>query len=583
MKLIRFLVILITLLLVAVCGIWFYATKHIAAEINAKYAGKKFEVQGIDKSEYFIIFDKVSPTGFPFKISWNIEGWSEESRTAKIRYTSPVQVGYDLLLQQIFVSYDGEIISAYKPEKNGFGSRLKIDDYQIKAGLPLTVGLFETLKNMKDPASLINHLGNITIASGRVEVFDLVDNEKFYDKEFERFDLAFVPQKKYESVDDLLSHIPQYYKADYRVKIMPTDAKPRRMPVSLFYGFSMLPSGVDIKANAVIKTKGNDFQEIGRGLDVKAEIACESSTFKLRNLKLDYKASDESQLVRDYQIETSSKLHTKTGMFDQLFARYKDMRAQVLASSMGKLIDHEILYIIAHKDDFKFKELENSDYDFHLKMESTKDKGKAYTKIDDFSIFSEDSGIKLQHNMETIGGSWDANGLLYVKNYPAVIDFTSAYVYRFGKYRFLSEEARKLYVDVNTEFFKSISDHPDSASNDLSFEYKINSNNLNKAKFGSVRIDQVAQIYSLMLYKKLFGKVGADGDVLSRMRKIIPDINPNDPLLQQILPKISKGNLEKSAQEQIKKLVPSEAKDAINKIIPKDAFKKEKLLKDLFK
>lgn len=582
MKLIRFLVIMLLLLLVAVCGIWFYVTKHIADEINNKYAGEKFSALGIDSKEYFITFDKVSPSGFPFKISWDVSGWSEESRAAKIHYSSPVQLGYDLLLQEVFVSYNGEIISAYKPEKNGFGSRLKIKNYKIKVDLPLSAELVQTLKNMTDPVSLINHLGEVNISSGKVEIFDLINDEKFYDKEYEQLKLTFIPQKQYENVEDMLSHIPQHYTADYAVKIHPTDVAPRRLPVSLFYGFSVLPSGLDIEASAVIKTKGNNLNDIARGLDFKGDITCESQLFKLRNLKLDYKATDESLNMRDYTLDTSSKLHVKAGMFDTLFSNYGQIRSTITSSPVGKLVDKEIQYIINHRDQFKFKDLENSDYDFHLKTSSVKEKNKVYTKIDDFSIFSDDSGIKLQHQMDSAGNNWNANGLLYIKNYPAVVDFTSAYIYRFGKFRFLSEEARELYVDVNTEFLKSISDHPESTSDDLSFEYKINSQNLNKAKIGSVGVEQIAQLYTLRLYQKLFGKVGTEGDVLSRMQKIIPNINPNDPILKQILPKISGGEaIEKSTQEHLRKLVPSEAQDVINKIIPKDALKKKNLLKNL--
>lgn len=581
MRVIKFLVIFLILLLIAVCGAWFYVTKNVADEINSKYAGQQFGVQGLDKSEYFITFDKVSPAGFPFKISWNVDGWSEESRSAKIRYKSPVQFGYDLVLQQVFVSYEGDIISAYKPEKHGFGSRLAINNYKIKVDLPLDGALFRTLKDMKDPASLINHLGDITISSGRVQVFDLVNDDKFYDKEYEHLNLTFVPKKQYESVEDLLSNIPQHYTADYEVNIMPTKAKPRRLPVSLFYGFSALPSGLDVKANAIIKTKGNDANTIARGLDVKANIAFESTVAKMKNLKLDYKASDEAPTQQNYQIETTSNLYIKEGMFDELFSRYEGVRNQVITSPVGAIVDKELKYIIAHKKDFRFKDLEDSDYDFHLKLSLAQTGNKHYTKIDDFSIFSGDSGIKLQHNMTTEGRKWNTDGLLYIKNYPAVIDFTSAYIYRFGKFRILSGEARKLYIDVNTEFFKSISDYPDSTSNDLSFEYDANSGNLNRTKFGSTSADKIPQLYSLILYKKLFGKVGTEGDVVERMRKIIPDINSEDPILKQILPKISKDNFKKEAEKRLKKGVPSDAKNAIEKIVPKDALKKNKFLKNL--
>lgn len=586
MKLIRFLVIILLLIIAVICGVWYYITSHVANEINKQYAGQQFAVKGLDKKDYFISFKEVVPEGFPFKLSWSAKGWMEESRTAKISYSSPVKFGYDLLLQEAFVSYDGEIIAAYKPEKHNFGSRLKITSYKIAVDLPLNRKLIHTLKNMDDPIQIINHLGNINISSRKVEIFDLINNEKFYDKDYEHLKLSFVPQKQYANLDDLLSNIPQYYTVDYIVKMNPLEATVRRLPVSLFYGFSALPSGLDMAASAVIKTAGNTIDEITRGLQVKADIVCDSSFLNMSDFKLDYKSGDDIA-GRDYALDMTSKLHFKQGMFDELFKRYEFVALQVISSPAGRLVDREIQYIIRNKDKFKFKNLENSDYDFNLKMNSSHSKGKLYMKVHDFSIFSQDSGIRLKHEMETTqqrDNKWFAKGILYLKNYPAVVDFTSGYIYRFGKFRFLSEEARELYIDVNKSFLKDISDHPDSASNDLSFEYSIDSRDLNKTEFGSVRVEQVVQLYTLMLYKKLFDKVGHGGDVLARMQKILPEIDGNEPLLKKILPKISGSEaIEKSIQKQIDKAVPKDAKDVINKLIPKNVLSGKILQKNFTK
>ena len=173
---------------------------------------------------------------------------------------------------------------------------------------------------------------------------------------------------------------------------------------------------------------------------------------------------------------------------------------------------------------------------------------------------------------------WSAKGLLYVKNYPSVVKFTSGYIYRFGKFKFLSEDARSLYVDVNTEFLKHISDYPKSTSNDLSIKYMADSSNLNKMELGSIKVDKIGPLYMSMLYKKLFDKVGYGGDVLTRMHDIIPDINANDPILQKILPKISGDVLGKSIKKQIDN---SGARDVINKIIPKKALDGNNLFKNL--
>jgi hypothetical protein len=572
MKIVKFLVLFIILVLLALGGGWYYVTFKVAHKLNEEYAGTQMPVKGIDKEDYFVAFDQVNPSGFPYKISWKVSGWKEESRTAKIIYHSPIYFGYDLLLQKLFINYDGEITALYKPEERGFGAKLNIKDYAIKVDLPLNSDLISTLQNMKDPFEIVNHLGDIHASSKSVEIFDLTDNEKFYDKEYEKLHFTFVRQKEYKDVQDFLSNIPQHYSAKYLVKTKPNSAKTRRLPVSLFYGFSLLPSGFDVDANIVIKTQGNNFKEINRGLDIQLEAECASPFVNFSNAKLKYKFGID-KLGQDFQIDMGSKIFFKKGMFDELFHRYDMLSEKLKNSAFGKIVDKEIRYVIANKEVFKFTELENQNYDYSFVANSSNKKGKRYLKIDDLSIFSATSGFKLKHEMESSPGNnmdWNANGVLFLKNYPAVVEFSSGYIYRFGKFKFLSDEARSLYVDVNKNFLKNISDHPDSKSNDLSFEYSANSKNLHKTKVGSVSFDQIPRLYTLMLYKKLFDKVGHGDDVLGRMKKLIPDLDENEPLLKQILPKIS-GNksLEKSIQKQLEKAVPKEAQDKIKKIIPK--------------
>lgn len=584
MRLIKFLIAFIILILIAVGGFWYYVTFKVSSELNDKYAGKQMPIKGLDERDYFIAFDRVNAAGFPYKISWKAEGWSEESRDARIKYHSPIYFGYDLLLQKLFINYSGEITAFYKPESHGFGARLVIDNYSIAVDLPLTMDLVATIKNMQDPFEIVNHIGDIHASSGSVNIFDLNGNEKFYDKEYEKLLISFVPQKEYKNVEDFLNNIPQTLAAKYQVKTKPNAAKARRLPVSLFYGFSLLPSGFDVDAKLDLKTKGNNFKDLQKGLDVKIAAKCLSQFIDFNKLKLAYASGIDGQ-GRDYRIDMSSKIYFKSGMFDELFRRYDIIVPSLTSSPFGKMLNHEIKYIINNKDVFKFTELENNNYDYNFELVASEGPNRRHFKVNDLSIFSDKSGFKLQHEMETLSKgtqSWKANGNLFIKNYPAVVEFSSGYIYRFGKFRFLQDEARNLYIDVNKAFLKDISDHPNSKSDDLSFEYSANSQNLKNTKIGTVRFDQIARLYTLMLYQKLFDKVGHGGDVLGRMQKIIPDLDPNEPILKQVLPRIS-GNKEikKSIEKELKKAIPDDAKDAIKKAIPKELGKG--LLKGILK
>lgn len=585
MRLVKFLILFIILSFLGLVGSWYYVTDKVAIEINSKYANKPIALQGIDQEDYFVSFKDVKPSGFPYKISWQLDGWFEESRTTKIRYTSPIYFGYDLALQKLFITYDGEIIASYKPESHKFGSKLKVSDYSIKIDLPLSRDLIKNLGKFEDPFEIVNYFGDINAKSGSVDIYDLEKNEKFYDKDYEHLKISYVPQKYYKNSQDFLNNIPQYLIARYNVKTNPISAEPRRLPVSLFYGFSMLPSGFNIDADIDLKTKGSNLKDLNKGLEIKVLGSAKSDYIHFNEFKLDY-TSGLVNFGNNYTTQASSKMFFRTGMFDQIFDRYNLLLSPKLRlSPIGAIIDREIKYIIANKDEFKFKELENNSYKLNLDISSMRDKSKNKLYVNDFSIFSANSGIKLKHEMEKSAidpKNWQVDGLLLIQNYPAVVEFSSGYIYRFGKFKLLKDEARDLYIEVNKKFLKDISDYPKSSSNDLSFEYSANSNNLNRTKFGTVRFDQIAKLYTLTLYQKLLNKVGNDGDVISKMQKIIPDLDTNEPMLQKIIPKISNNNdIGKSLEKSLDKVIPGKTKDVIKKSLPKDL--QNKVLKGLFK
>ncbi|RTK92827.1 MAG: hypothetical protein EKK61_02500 [Rickettsiales bacterium] len=572
MRLIRYLLLIPIIVILLIIGGWYYVTYSVSSDLNARYAEKKFSVQSLDKSDYFIIFHNITPAGFPYKISWDINGWQEESRTSQITYISPIKFGYDLLKQKLFISYDGDIIASYKPTSRGFGSRLKINNYQINVDIPLSKKLLEEIKTISNPVQILNYFKEITISTDQVEIFDLSDNEKFYDKEFERIKISFTPNKIYENLNDLFNNMPKQYFVDYSVKTLPNDAKTRLLPVSLFYGFLAIPSDCDVKVKAAVTTQHSKIIDFMNDYEIKANIVGNSKYLESKNINFYYQTNKKENYNK---LEVSSNLKIKTGFFDQLFATYPLYSESLLSTPFGRVMDGEFKYIIQNKELFKFSNMEEISYDIALKINSKRESNKTLLKIDDLSIFSENSGFKLIHSMESGLGYNNkhliANGDLFIKNYPEVIEFTSGYIYRFGKFKILNAEARELYINVNKAFLKDISDHPQSISNDLSFNYKFDSNTLDENMFGSAKINNIPKLYSLMLYQKLFDKVGYGGDVLNRMRKILPQIDGNEPLLKKILPKISDKNIDQDKIEQtLNKVIPKEAQNIIKKLIPKN-------------
>lgn len=594
MKLIKYFVFLMILIILACGAIWYYSMSNIASEINNKFAGKKHEIKGLSSEDYYTTFSKVLPSGFPFKFQLKILNWKEETKTAVINYNSPIYVGYDLFTQKLFVNYSGEIISEYKPVGQKFGARFEVDKYYINIDLPITSELIKTLKNLVDPFEIVNYFGKIKAGTSQVRIFDLNDNGKFYDKEYERINFSFKPAKYYKSLEDFLANIPTHYNADYSVKTKPVTEPSRRLPVSLLYGFFTYPQDIKITGNIDVATKAKTFDDLAQDLTLEADVKITSPYIDLNSGKVNY-VSSKDKSISAFEIDHAMNFGLKKGAFDELFQQYRIIKPSLVESGPGKIINREIEYIIANKEAFRFAELENANYEVNLKALGNQSNSRRFIKINNMSILSDESGLKLNTESTFMKGNLakrideriKAEGVLLIQNYPAVVEFSSGYIYRFGKFRFLNDEARDLYVKVNKKFLKQISDHPDSKSNDLSFEFEFDSSNYSKIKFGSVEFDQIRNLYEIELFKVLVDHVGIEGDFEKRMKKIIPDLDLESPVLNKVLPKLKRlqnpegKDLKDIISNKLEKNLPEDAKKAIDKIAP-DGFKK-KINKELWK
>ena len=335
----------------------------------------------------------------------------------------------------------------------------------------------------------------------------------------------------------------------------------------------LAPYDLDFDTNIVVKTKGNNVANIQKGMSIESSLKFLSKFIDFPNVKFNYHAGIKP-VNQDYKIDLNSRFFLKKGAINKLFSQYDEfISPRIMKLPSGKIVDREIRYVIANKELFKFKDLENSNYDFNLKTRSENNNGINRTTIEDLSIFSEDSGFKLNHEMQIASkrfNKWSASGALFLKNYPSIVEFSSGYIYRLGKFKILSDQARKLYVDVNKNFLKSIADDPKSDSNNLSLKYSVDSRNIQNAKIGNVRIYKIPELYTLTLYQKLFHTVGNEGNILKKIKNIIPNINENDPILRGLLPKIA-GN--KKIIKQIDKSIPNNLKKTIKEIFPKKLTK----------
>lgn len=560
MRIAKYILIFLVVLLACYCSCWYYIISNIRNDINARYATQKIYVKAlVNTEEYFITFDKASITGFPFDMALNLHGWKEESKGALISYHSPIKIGYSFTNQHAYIAYDGEIDAAYKPLASSFGAILKIKNYLIKLDIPLTRKLLSAISKMTDSGELVNYIKGIEVATGGVQITDKQENELFSDKEYEKLNFTFVPAKYYLTLEDLLNEIPSEYTVNYSVKTKPVKFSFRPIPVSLLYGFFNLPSDFSASGKVKIKTEAKKAEELFSNFNAEVEVAFSAPKIDLNSFKLLFKTGLSPEKRKGTALSIDSKIRLKDSFFEELFKKYEAIKPRVISTHAGRLVDQEVSYIISNKDIFRFKDLENSDYFLNLDLETTNNSTGPLVKLNDFSIYSGESGFKLTYRSQfnyMNGTNWKADGVLLIKNYPVVVDFNSNYILRFGDFRFLSDPARNLYIDVNKAFLKQISDYPTSTSNDLSFDYSISTDNWSEGKIGSSKIVQLPELYKILLYKKLFNVIDLHGDILIQIKKLLPNLDENEPVFKKILAQIT--------EKDIKRILPQQGEKNIN-------------------
>jgi hypothetical protein len=560
MRIAKYILIFLVVLLACYCSCWYYIISNIRNDINARYATQKIYVKAlVNTEEYFITFDKASITGFPFDMALNLHGWKEESKGAIISYHSPIKIGYSFTNQHAYIAYDGEIDAAYKPLASSFGAILKIKNYLIKLDIPLTRKLLSAISKMTDSGELVNYIKDIEVATGEVQIIDKQENELFSDKEYEKLNFTFVPAKYYLTLEDLLNEIPSEYTVNYSVKTKPVKFSFRPIPVSLLYGFFNLPSDFSASGKVKIKTEAKKAEELFSNFNAEVEVAFSAPKIDLNSFKLLFKTGLSPEKRKGTALSIDSKIRLKDSFFEELFKKYEAIKPRVISTHAGRLVDQEVSYIISNKDIFRFKDLENSDYFLNLDLETTNNSKGPLVKLNDFSIYSGESGFKLTYRSQfnyMNGTNWKADGVLLIKNYPVVVDFNSNYILRFGDFRFLSDPARNLYIDVNKAFLKQISDYPTSTSNDLSFDYSISTDNWSEGKIGSSKIVQLPELYKILLYKKLFNVIDLHGDILIQIKKLLPNLDENEPVFKKILAQIT--------EKDIKRILPQQGEKNIN-------------------
>ncbi|WP_341756589.1 MULTISPECIES: hypothetical protein [unclassified Candidatus Tisiphia] len=528
-------VIAVTLLIYTIA--WFLIISSIASNINQQYANRYIAADTIDSErKYFVKFNKITSYGFPFKIAFQIIGWHEEGETSIIEFHTPIYIGYDLLKQACFITYSGNATGRYKPIQLGFGAKFESDNYSFIAKIPLSLKLFKIFTQKKDPFEIINFVKKLELRSDKSKIFDLVDGQKLYDEDHTIISFSLEKKKYYTDLEDFKNNVPQKLNITYSTNILESNVINRRIPAGLLLYRFAWPMPFSFEGKFYIKTNKSIYSEFANDLEIKMISSKFASNIQNSSTSFLYQNREEES-NRASHLKVESKIDLKSGVSDNILNSIQYLLPYISAFPNNSSLMEELQYINSNKDKFNLTELENHQYIFDLDINffaRTKDVMRA--QINNLSLFSNNTGFRLSSECKLNSfGKFDVNGLVVVNNYLKVTDIITNYLLNLGRFKTFSEDSRMVYKEGIKYFLKTVSDHPGSNSDDISFEYKLDSNNIEKGKIGTVDLNKFLPLYYLALYKKASGKIRVGDNITKRIQELIPDFNEHQKLLKHLM------------------------------------------------
>ncbi len=519
--------------------IWFYLITSLSNTLNHNYANRIINAGTMGgNQEYSITFRKITHYGFPFKLGIQLLGWQEESKNTLIEFLSPIRVGYDLLKQSLFISYSGEAIGHYKPIKLKFGAAFRNPYTIFTIHIPLSINLLKILVQERDLFQIVNFIQKIEFKSEGTEILDLYDNKILYQEASSVVGLTFEKKKYYTDIEDFKNNVPQRLDITYAAKILASDMYNRKLPAGILLYRFVWPTSVDFEAKLYVKTTGTHINEFVKNVEIEIVSPKFSTNIFNAVTSLLYRNKMEQEKINSY-IKASSTIHLKPGFSNALLdgIPFVLKNSAIAALKLNPFIS-ELKYINDNKEKFSLVALENRPYILDLDINFTNVANKQLAaQINNLSLFSNETGLRLtsECKFNDIFKDFDIKGLIVFNNYAKIIDFVTNYIFKLERFKTFSEDSIYVYNEGIKDFLRTISDHPGSKSNNISFEYQLNSSNIKNGKIGTVESEKILPLYYLSLYSKAATKIRPGDNVLKRMHELVPGFNEHQKLLQHLL------------------------------------------------
>lgn len=513
---------------------WLAITFSIAQYLNKEFAGKPNRIFGFGEDDYKIAFVKAAPDGFPFKLGIKIHNFSEESQSSLITHNEPIRIGYNLLSQRFYILYKGESLARPKPLESGFGTKIT-GEFAHYISYSLSPKLFKILRNPERGFELINFVESVEFTSKNVKAHDIIDKSLLLDESYLLAKLAVSGKPYYHSLDELKHNPPSSWHLTSSSKIDSAAEGKRVAVASVIYG--ILHSRAlthDIDFDLLTKAKDFTLTEFVKNSELKSRLWRFSDDSEDFDGNFSYQSIADDNNI-DITLHYASSSAIKPNFFEKKIEDLRKIAGNLINMDGGEVAILKPALNAFLEDPKKFLPSKNniSKLDAALDLKLHGADNKFELNLENFSIFADDVGFRLQNTSDVDNlFAWKSSGILSLSKYKSAVDFITDYANQMTG----QKDSAKI-VDLNkaarNSFLRIISNHPESDSDELVFDYEFSSN-LETGKIGVTTMPDVISLYYTTFYRKAIEEAKSAPDFDKELEELAPDLLAKPELLEKL-------------------------------------------------
>jgi len=535
MRKIKWTIISILFLAMAYSLLWFTITFTMSSAINNSFGGKANTITDFGKGDYNIRFDKAESDGFPFRMGIKITGLSEEGVSSLVTHDGLVFMGYDVLKQRFYMSYNGGSTAKPKPVESGFGTKIG-GDFNFYINCPINLRVFSILMHPAERGiDLLNSTQSIKFIANNISAHDIVDQAAFIDGGSILFEFAVSNKPYYNNLEEFRSNPPSSYRLKTVAK-MDKAISGRKIAVSSFI-YGIIPDhpfdyALDVSLNTKAKSLG--IREFLENMELKTNLCKFSTPYESSDCRIDI-ATRSSDDEKEMSMLVSGGGTICPDYYPKQINKYKALAQGIINDDSAPLaLKNGMNSFLENPEKYLPSNTEEARVDFDLKLSLSEANNKMSLSLENLSFLVNDTGFRFSNKSIFNGLSdWQSSGLLSLSKYENLVDFDVNYIDQIWV-GISNTDALMLRKDVRKKFLRAASNHPESSASDVFFDYEFDPKNIS-GKIVGRSIHELQALYNIMFYNSAIEIAKQSPDFNKSLEQTAPELLAKPDMLKSIM------------------------------------------------